>query len=216
MQGDVTPTLSGWTPFNDAPQDSVHSPSIPNWAIAPVLESTSAPKSRRSQRERGRRRGKKAKKHQGKSDNVESPQSVSDPSTPLKSTPPAVPEPEKEVFNNVCKFTPTEEQRKVAANRQKVNKWITESASVMASPISNAERVSMGNASCSTLLMDSVSERVVTGGLGIDGDASFEKTPLSPQSRMAKTLDVREALKRGLNDQVSVEVRISVGPYVIW
>jgi hypothetical protein len=101
-------------------------------------------------------------------------------------------------------FVPSEEQRKIAANRQKVNKWINHSASVMVSPKYNTERESIATVSCSAFLMDSVSERVINESAG--EIARFEKEPLSPASRMAKALAAREARMRGFHNDELINV----------
>ncbi|KAF9448247.1 hypothetical protein P691DRAFT_58834 [Macrolepiota fuliginosa MF-IS2] len=208
--GDVT-AMSNPTSSGETLNRSIHTPSKPNWAAAPVLESAPTPsKAGRSQKERSRRRRGKETHVRGNNSNPESPQPTAGPSNQPKPTTTSVvsgalkfEESRKRISS--FEFVPTQEQRKVAANRQKVSKWISDSsASAMGSPKSNTERGSIATPSYSVFLMDSVSDRMANEGLGVN--TNFGGVPLSPASRMAEALAARKALKRGSNANKSLGV----------
>jgi hypothetical protein len=117
-----------------------------------------------------------------------------------KESPQSVPQPHGQL-------TSSEELQKITlTNRQKVNKWISESASVIWSPKSSADRRSHATASGSASLMGSGLEQASDSLLGMGKGDNIEKANLPPASRAAEALVTRENPETSLNDRVLVEV----------
>lgn len=211
VEEDTSLISSRAAPLSDAERGCGHTPSTPNWAIAPVLDSSSLSMNGETQRGRGRRRAKKTRIGQGNGSNLEDSRliykplklSEATPSVSLKlvkkESPQSIPLPHVQV-------TSSEELQNITlTNRQKVNKWISESASVIWSPKSDATRGPCAMASCSASLSSGL-EQVSDGPMRMVGDDSIEKAKLPAASKGVGVLVTRENPEMSLNDRVLVEV----------
>ncbi|KAF5363466.1 hypothetical protein D9756_000174 [Leucocoprinus leucothites] len=214
-EGTNTPNLPLSRVSGDLLNHGTHTPDTPNWAVAPVIEHAMSPKIGKTQRERGRTRDKKGRKGRG-SNNAQTSQPIRSSSARAVPSIPVVPKLTKEKSKARSKarpplqIAPTEEQRKVVANHQKVSKWINDSASAMVSPKSDAERASIPRAPSSAFFMDPVPEQTINKGP--DGRANIEKEPLYPASRIIKALAAEEAHKRGFHDEALLEGEVHSKP----
>ncbi|XP_006456816.1 hypothetical protein AGABI2DRAFT_122705 [Agaricus bisporus var. bisporus H97] len=211
VEKDIDLISSSTAPSRGSVRSCIHTPDTPNWAIAPVLDSIPSLKSGKSHGGRGRRRGKKTRMSQGNGSNLEDSQLTSESLKPVEV---ARPVSLKLVKDESFLSTPlprdqlisSEELRKITiTNRQKVNNWISESASVMGCSKSSADREPRAMASRSASLMDSRSERVNDGLLCVDGDKNLEKANLLPASRIAEALIAQEHCEKSLNDSVLIK-----------